>query len=455
MGGVANGIAYHGGFLPYVGTFLTFSDYMRGAGAAGRAQRPQHRSTSGRTTPSGSARTARPTSRSSTTRRCGRSPTCGSSGRATRTRRWPHGRSPWSGTSTTVGPGGAVADPPEAADPRGHGREGARGPPPRGLRPARGQGRHARIILIGTGSELQLAFGAAEALEADGIAARVVSLPCWERFEAQDAAYRESVLPRAVRARVSVEAGVSLGWDRWVGDEGAIVGLDHFGASAPAGTIFEKFGFTVDRVVDVARGVLAGSVRGRSRRWRPATCRLRGAGIRRSPAATPVSAGPRRPTPATAEPPRARCLRRRPRRGRPQGRPARRRLDAAGLGHETIDLGGDGSDPLDDYPDFAARLGYAVRDGEADRGVLICGSGVGASVAANKIRGIRTAVCHDTYSAHQGVEHDDMNILTLGSRVIGPEPAWECVVAFLGATFSGEPRHQRRLDKVLAIEAEG
>src|SRR4029078_4986384 len=97
----------------------------------------------------------------------------------------------------------------------------------------------------------------------------------------------------------------------------------------------------------------------------------------------------------------------------------------------------------------------AVRDGEADRGVLICGSGVGASVAANKIRGVRTAVCHDTYSAHQGVEHDDMNVLTLGSRVIGPEPAWECIVAFLGATFSGEPRHQRRLDKVLAIEARG
>ena len=132
-----------------------------------------------------------------------------------------------------------------------------------------------------------------------------------------------------------------------------------------------------------------------------------------------------------------------------------RRLGEADLGHEVIDLGGDGSDPQDDYPDFAARLGYAVRDGEADRGILICGSGVGASVAANKIRGVRTAVCHDTYSAHQGVEHDDMNILTLGSRVIGPEPPWECVLAFLGAEFSGEPRHQRRLDKVLAIEAQG
>src|SRR5688500_2117692 len=133
----------------------------------------------------------------------------------------------------------------------------------------------------------------------------------------------------------------------------------------------------------------------------------------------------------------------------------RARLARADLGHLLIDLGGDGSDPNDDYPDFAQRLGSAIQDGKADRGILICGSGVGASVAANKMRGIRSAVCHDTYSAHQGVEHDDMNVLTLGARVIGPEPAYECTIAFLGATFSGEPRHRRRLDKVLAIEAAG
>jgi ribose 5-phosphate isomerase B len=132
-----------------------------------------------------------------------------------------------------------------------------------------------------------------------------------------------------------------------------------------------------------------------------------------------------------------------------------RRVELAGLGHDLIDLGGDGSDPNDDYPDFAQRLGLAVRDGSADRGILICGSGVGASVAANKMHGVRSAVCHDTYSAHQGVEHDDMNVLTLGARVIGPEPAYECCLAFLGATFSGEPRHRRRLAKVDAIEAAG
>jgi RpiB/LacA/LacB family sugar-phosphate isomerase len=131
------------------------------------------------------------------------------------------------------------------------------------------------------------------------------------------------------------------------------------------------------------------------------------------------------------------------------------RLAAAGLDDELIDLGGDGSDPTDDYPDFAQRLGQAVRDGAADRGILVCGSGVGASVAANKIRGVRAAVCHDTYSAHQGVEHDDMNVLTLGSRVIAIELAVECVRAFLAASFSGEPRHRRRLAKVLAIEDAG
>jgi RpiB/LacA/LacB family sugar-phosphate isomerase len=128
------------------------------------------------------------------------------------------------------------------------------------------------------------------------------------------------------------------------------------------------------------------------------------------------------------------------------------RLAAALPRHTLIDLGGDGSDPSDDYPDFALSLGRLIRDGGAERGVLVCGSGVGASVAANKIHGVRAAICHDTYSARQGVEHDDINVLTLGSRVIGAELAHDCALAFLEASFSGEPRHRRRLDKVLAIE---
>jgi ribose 5-phosphate isomerase B len=126
---------------------------------------------------------------------------------------------------------------------------------------------------------------------------------------------------------------------------------------------------------------------------------------------------------------------------------------ATGNAHDLIDLGGDGSDPLDDYPDFAQALGRAIQEGRGDRGILICGSGVGASVAANKMRGIRTAVCHDTYSAHQGVEHDDMNVLVLGARVIGPEMARELARNFLDAKFSGEERHMRRLGKVKAIES--
>ncbi len=121
------------------------------------------------------------------------------------------------------------------------------------------------------------------------------------------------------------------------------------------------------------------------------------------------------------------------------------------LGHQIIDVGTHGADPVD-YPDYAETLSRTLLDGSAERGVLICGSGVGASVAANKLPGIRAGLCHDTYSAHQGVEHDDMNVLVLGGRVIGPELARELVRAYLGARFTGEERHRRRLQKVHALE---
>ncbi len=121
------------------------------------------------------------------------------------------------------------------------------------------------------------------------------------------------------------------------------------------------------------------------------------------------------------------------------------------LGHETLDLGTNSAAAVD-YPDFARAVGEAIQRGDAERGIVICGSGVGASVAANKLRGIRAAVAHDVYSAHQGVEHDDMNVLAIGARVVGPEVAVELVRAFAGAKFSGEERHVRRLNKVLAIE---
>lgn len=119
---------------------------------------------------------------------------------------------------------------------------------------------------------------------------------------------------------------------------------------------------------------------------------------------------------------------------------------------EVRDVGAHAVDTDDDYPDFVEPVARAVAAGEADRGIVVCGSGVGACIAANKVPGIRAGLCHDSYSAHQGVEHDDMNILCLGARVVGVELAVELVTAFLGASFSNEPRHRRRLDKVIALE---
>ena len=121
------------------------------------------------------------------------------------------------------------------------------------------------------------------------------------------------------------------------------------------------------------------------------------------------------------------------------------------LGHEVLDVGTHGSEPVD-YPDYAKAVGEAVTGGKAERGVLLCGSGVGASVAANKLPGIRAGLCHDSYSAHQGVEHDDMNVVVMGARVIGESLAGELLQEFLNAKFTGEERHRRRLDKVFALE---
>jgi len=259
MGGIGNGIAYHGGFIPYVATFLTFSDYMRGAvrlsalagihvidvwthdsvglGEDGPTHQPVEHYAALRAIPN--LWFVRPGDANETA-------------------------AAWAMAVARRGGPVALALTRQKLPVLPGTAEKARDGVARGgyvLREAR-DGSPA-LILIATGSELQLAFGAAEALEADGIPTRVVSLPCWERFDAQDPAYRDAVLPPAVRKRVSVEIGVTLGWERWVGDEGAIIGLDHFGASAPAGTIFEHLGFTVDRVADVARRVVRDGLHGR------------------------------------------------------------------------------------------------------------------------------------------------------------------------------------------------
>ena len=124
------------------------------------------------------------------------------------------------------------------------------------------------------------------------------------------------------------------------------------------------------------------------------------------------------------------------------------------LGHEPVDLGTDAAEPAVDYPDKAREVGDVIRSGEVERGILVCGSGVGASIAACKLPGVRAAICHDTYSAHQGVEHDDMNVLCIGSGVVGADMASELVRAFLAAEFNGGERYRRRLEKIEAMERE-
>ena len=128
--------------------------------------------------------------------------------------------------------------------------------------------------------------------------------------------------------------------------------------------------------------------------------------------------------------------------------------ELAALGHETVDLGTDKPQPRIDYPDKAREVAEAIRAGDAERAVFVCGSGVGAAVAANKAAGIRAAICHDTYSAHQGVEHDDMNVLCIGSEVVGPELAAELARTFLAARFDGGERYVRRLEKIEEMERE-
>jgi transketolase len=263
MGGAANGIAYHGGFIPYVGTFLNFSDYMRGSvrlaaiagrhviyvwthdsvglGEDGPTHQPVEHYAALRAMPN--LWFVRP----------------GDANEAT---------AAWAMAVQRADGPVALALTRQKLPTLAGTAEGAREGVARGgyvLRRGRDEdeGQAPDLLLIATGSELQLAVAAADLLERDEIQARVVSLPCWEAFEAQDEAYRESVIPRGVRRRLTIEVGSATGWERYAGDEGAILGVDHFGASAPAGTIFEKLGFTADRVADVARRVVRDGLHGR------------------------------------------------------------------------------------------------------------------------------------------------------------------------------------------------
>jgi transketolase len=263
MGAIANGLAYHGGFLPYAGTFLVFSDYMRpavrlaalaglhvvyvwthdsvGLGEDGPTHQPVEQLAALRAMPN--LWVVRPADANET---------AAAWAVAVERRDGPVALV-LSRQKLPVLPGTA-----ELA------RDGVR----RGgyvLRPASSEasGGLPHLILVATGSEVQLALAAAETLEAEGHPVRVVSLPCWEAFDAQDPAYRQAVLPTAVRRRVAIEAAASFGWERWVGDEGAIVALDRFGASAPGPVALANFGFTAERLAEVGRRVLAGTLHGR------------------------------------------------------------------------------------------------------------------------------------------------------------------------------------------------
>jgi transketolase len=259
MGGAANGIAYHQGLIPYVGTFLNFSDYMRGSvrlaalsrlrviyvwthdsvglGEDGPTHQPIEHYAALRAMPN--LWFVRP----------------GDPNEAVAAWRLAMER-----TDGPVALAFTRQKLPVLEGTAEHAMEGLR----RGAyvlvdaTDAEGNKTRPALILVATGSELHIAVGAAEALRAEGVAARVVSMPCWETFAAQSDAYQEEVLPREVRPRVSVEAGSSLGWDRWVGPEGAMVAIERFGASAPYTEVLEEFGFTVEKVTAVARDVIAG-----------------------------------------------------------------------------------------------------------------------------------------------------------------------------------------------------
>ena len=273
MGAIANGIAYHGGFIPYAGTFLTFSDYMRGAvrvaalsglhvvyvwthdsvglGEDGPTHQPVEQVAALRAMPN--LWVLRPADANETAAAWAVAVARhdGPVALALTRQKVPTLATTAERAAAGVARGGYVVhdEPPGPAAAAGAGASVAAAVPD--------------LVYVATGSEVHLAVAAAEALAADGIRARVVSLPSWELFERQDAAYREVVLPAAARRRVTVEAGVTFGWDRWAGDEGAIVGIDRFGASAPGPEVMARFGLTAERLTEVGRAVVRDGLRGR------------------------------------------------------------------------------------------------------------------------------------------------------------------------------------------------
>jgi transketolase len=261
MGAIANGISLYGGFIPYVATFLTFSDYMRGAVrlAALQKLRVAYVWTHDSIGVGEDGPTHQPVEHVAALRAIPNMTVMRPGDANEAAAAWA------AAVSVCEGPTALMLTRQKLPILPGTPEKARQGVAKGGyvLRDASGDASKPDLILIGTGSELQLAMTAADALEKEGIRTRVVSLPSWERFEAQPQAYRESVLPRACRKRVTVEAEVPFGWERYAGDDGAIIGIDRFGASAPAERIFEAFGLTAEHVAEVGRAVVRNGLRGR------------------------------------------------------------------------------------------------------------------------------------------------------------------------------------------------
>jgi transketolase len=406
MGAICNGLAAHGGFIPFGATFLTFSDYMRPSirlaalmqlgviflfthdslalGEDGPTHQSVEHLTALRTIP-----------RLTVIRPADANETAEAWRLAVESREAPVALILTRQNVPTL-------DRNRFNDAKGA-RKGAYvlSDPPQGK---------PRLILIASGSEVSLIVAAADKLAERGIPTRLVSMPSWELFDAQPQEYRHQVLPPAIKMRLAVEAGISQGWHRYVGDRGDVISVERFGASAPGPVVMRELGFSVENVVERATQLWQ-----KEHGWQE---KIGAENVKRIGIATDHG-----------------------------GFALKMFLieQLTKLNYEVVDFGNRKLQFDDDYPDYILPLAQAVGKGEVDRGIALCGSGVGACVIANKVPGVRACLVHDTYSAHQGVEDDALNVLCLGGKVIGQMTALEIVKTFLEARFDEEDRHRRRL----------
>ena len=271
------------------------------------------------------------------------------------------------------------------------------------------------VILIASGSEVSLIIGAKEELNKLNISVRLVSMPSWELFETQPVEYRDAILPPSVHKRIAIEAGVTQGWQRYTGDRGIVIGIDTFGASAPGKVMMNEHGFTVENICLHAMSLLKKNHYNQN--FLNTQTRI---GIAADHAGFEM-----------------------------KEYLLEMLLEAK---YEVIDFGPNKLKADDDYPDYVIPLSNAVAKNDVRVGIAMCGSGVGACITANKIAGVRAGLINDKFSAKQGVEDDDMNIICFGGKVISPSVAWDLTNIFLAAKFNPIETHTRRLEKITELE---